>query len=57
MGLGLRISRSIIEAHGGFIRADNKSAYGGARFSFTLPAQNARILPVNRRPLSDESGR
>jgi C4-dicarboxylate-specific signal transduction histidine kinase len=39
MGLGLRISRSIIEAHGGSIRADNESAYGGARFSFTLPAK------------------
>ena len=39
MGLGLRISRSIIEAHGGSIRADNESACGGARFSFTLPAK------------------
>jgi nitrogen-specific signal transduction histidine kinase len=39
MGLGLAISRSIIEAHGGTIRADNESAYGGARFRFTLPAK------------------
>jgi C4-dicarboxylate-specific signal transduction histidine kinase len=39
MGLGLAISRSIIEAHGGHIRADNQSAYGGARFSFTLAAE------------------
>ena len=39
MGLGLRISRSIIEAHGGCIRADNESAYGGARFSVTLPVK------------------
>jgi C4-dicarboxylate-specific signal transduction histidine kinase len=39
MGLGLAISRSIIEAHGGQIRADNGSAYGGARFTFTLPAK------------------
>jgi PAS domain S-box-containing protein len=39
MGLGLAISRSIIEAHGGYLRADNESAYGGARFSFTLPAK------------------
>jgi PAS domain S-box-containing protein len=38
MGMGLPISRSIIEAHGGEIRADNKSAYGGARFTFVLPA-------------------
>ncbi|HEY3657994.1 MAG TPA: ATP-binding protein [Steroidobacteraceae bacterium] len=39
MGLGLAISRSIIEAHGGRIRADNGSAHGGARFSFTLPGK------------------
>jgi C4-dicarboxylate-specific signal transduction histidine kinase len=39
MGLGLPISRSIVEAHGGYMRVDNESAYGGARFSFTLPAK------------------
>jgi PAS domain S-box-containing protein len=39
MGLGLAISRSIIEAHGGYIRADNESAYGGACFRFTLPVK------------------
>jgi PAS domain S-box-containing protein len=39
MGLGLPICHSIIGAHGGYIRADNESAYGGARFSFTLPAK------------------
>jgi PAS domain S-box-containing protein len=38
MGLGLSISQSIIEAHGGYIHADNNSALGGARFSFVLPA-------------------
>ena len=37
MGLGLSISRSIIEAHGGRICANNDSAMGGAQFSFTLP--------------------
>jgi PAS domain S-box-containing protein len=41
MGMGLPISRSIIEAHDGHIRADNKSALGGARFSFDLPANGA----------------
>jgi C4-dicarboxylate-specific signal transduction histidine kinase len=37
MGLGLPVSRSIIEAHYGELRADNNSCLGGARFSFTLP--------------------
>jgi PAS domain S-box-containing protein len=37
MGMGLPISRSIIEAHGGHIRVDNQSTLGGARFSFSLP--------------------
>jgi signal transduction histidine kinase len=37
MGMGLSLSRSIIEAHGGQIRADNNSRLGGARFSFDLP--------------------
>jgi C4-dicarboxylate-specific signal transduction histidine kinase len=38
MGLGLHICRSIINAHGGRITADNNSSAGGARFSFTLPS-------------------
>lgn len=37
MGIGLPISRSIIEAHGGRMDADNSSSLGGARFSFVLP--------------------
>jgi C4-dicarboxylate-specific signal transduction histidine kinase len=37
MGMGLPISRSIIEAHDGHIEADNNSSLGGARFRFYLP--------------------
>jgi signal transduction histidine kinase len=36
MGMGLAISRSLVEAHGGRIWAENV-LHQGARFSFTLP--------------------
>ena len=37
MGLGLAISRTIVEAHGGQIRAEHRPAEGGAAVHFTLP--------------------
>ena len=36
-GLGLFISKSIVEAHGGRIWAYNNEGYYGATFAFTLP--------------------
>ena len=38
VGLGLAISRAIVEAHRGTISAENREG-GGARFTFTLPAE------------------
>jgi signal transduction histidine kinase len=38
MGMGLAISRSIVEAHGGSIRA-GRAPDGGAEFTFSIPAK------------------
>jgi PAS domain S-box-containing protein len=42
LGLGLWISRAIIEAHGGRLRATPNEG-PGVRFSFTLPVNGARV--------------
>ena len=41
IGLGLFISKSIIEAHGGRIWAENNLVGQGATFSFVLPFDNS----------------
>jgi signal transduction histidine kinase len=43
IGLGLYISRKIIEAHGGKIWAENNKDGQGATFSFSLPLSNNKI--------------
>lgn len=45
MGLGLPISRTIVEAHGGRIWGENRPE-GGAAFRFTLPASRRRRAPA-----------
>jgi C4-dicarboxylate-specific signal transduction histidine kinase len=42
LGLGLSISRSILQAHGGTIRASNHPD-GGAEFTFTFAASSAGV--------------
>jgi signal transduction histidine kinase len=42
MGLGLAISRMIIDYHGGKLTAASDSKYGGASFQFVLPIADRR---------------
>ena len=61
-GLGLAISRGIVEAHGGRIWAQSEGLGKGARFSFTLPIAEPNAIPdepvmPKRAPQHDEAGR
>ena len=43
MGLGLAISKALVEMHHGTIRAESGGAGGGSTFTFELPAESAPI--------------
>lgn len=47
-GLGLFISKGIVESHGGRIWAENNRNEKGATFSFSLPLSNN--IPIRDRP-------
>jgi two-component system sensor histidine kinase VicK len=43
-GLGLYLSKKIIEAHGGKMWAENNKEVKGATFTFTLPLLKSQTL-------------
>jgi K+-sensing histidine kinase KdpD len=43
MGLGLHVSRKIVEAHQGTIQAGKSASLGGARFEVRLPRSTTRV--------------
>lgn len=48
-GLGLAIARSLVEAHGGRLSAENATG-GGAVFTITLPLNQTQLPTVRRKP-------
>jgi PAS domain S-box-containing protein len=48
LGLGLVITRSIIEAHGGTVSAVSKGIGKGATFAFEIPLRNGQAVAVEK---------
>jgi two-component system sensor histidine kinase VicK len=51
-GLGLYISRAIIEAHGGKMWAHNNESGRGATFLFSLPLADLEV--TEKKPINDK---
>lgn len=51
LGLGLAITRALVEFHGGTIRASSQGAGNGATFSIDLPAGETIPAPNTSRPI------
>ena len=56
LGMGLAISRSIIEAHGGRLWANNEPT-GGAKFTFTLPVSEEGQEANDKGPVESDRTR
>jgi signal transduction histidine kinase/ActR/RegA family two-component response regulator len=54
LGLGLAIARSLVELHGGSIRAESDGPGLGSRFTVTLPAIDMPGAPLLLSPLGGE---
>ena len=56
LGLGLAIVRSLVELHGGEVRAESKGPGQGAAFTVTLPLMSARPLLETKERSHTETG-
>ena len=57
LGLGLAITRQLVELHGGTIRASSPGVGQGATFTITLPCVSDDDAPLDALPVPSTSGR
>src|SRR4029078_1685993 len=56
LGLGLAITRQLVELHGGTIRADSPGEGKGATFTIRLPLSGAAAAPAGDGSLPERAG-